>query len=88
VPISSTKSVVGHTMGASGAIELLAVLGAMRRQALPPTANLDDPDPECDLDYVPCKARPAKVDRALSQSFAFGGANSVLAFRRFEEAAS
>jgi len=85
VPVSSTKSVVGHTMGASGAIELLAVLGAFEHQALPPTANLDDPDPACDLDYVPCQPRPARVDHAVSQSFAFGGANSVLVLRRYEE---
>ena len=87
VPISSTKSVVGHTMGASGAIELVAVLGAFKHQTAPPTANLDDPDPECDLDYVPCEPRRAKIDCALSQSFAFGGANSVLALRRYEEPA-
>jgi len=85
VPISSTKSVVGHTMGASGAVELVTVLCALQRQIAPPTANLDDPDPECDLDFVPNEARPAKIDNVLTQSFAFGGANSVLAFRRFEE---
>ena len=87
VPISSTKSVIGHTMGASGALELVAVLGALRHQVAPPTAHLDDPDPECDLDYVPLEARPAKIDTVLSNSFAFGGANSVLVYRRVEESA-
>ena len=87
VPISSTKSVIGHTMGASGALELVAVLGALRAQTAPPTANLDDPDPECDLDYVPLEARPVKINVVLSNSFAFGGANSVMVFRRDEESA-
>jgi 3-oxoacyl-(acyl-carrier-protein) synthase len=87
VPISSTKSVVGHTMGASGAIELAAVLGAIRNQVAPPTANLDSPDPKCDLDFVPCSPKPARIECALSNSFAFGGANSVLVVRRMEESA-
>ena len=85
VLVSSTKSVIGHAMGASGALELAAVLGALERQVAPPTAHLDDADPECDLDFVPCEARAAKIDVALSNSFAFGGANSTLVFRRFEE---
>jgi len=84
VAISSTKSVIGHAMGASGALELIATILALRRQVLPPTVNLDEPDPECDLDYVPNVARPARIRTALSNSFAFGGSNAVLAVRAYE----
>jgi nodulation protein E len=80
--ISSTKSMVGHTMGASGAIELVATVLALRHQMAPPTINYTEPDPECDLDYVPNIARPMSIDAALSNSFAFGGLNAVLAVRR------
>lgn len=80
--ISSTKSVLGHALGASGALELPAVLGAFKHQVVPPTANLTDIDPRCDLDYVPCQPKPARVETAISSSFAFGGANSVLVLRR------
>jgi len=80
--ISSTKSMHGHMMGASGAIELLATLMAIERGIVPPTANYRQPDPECDLDYVPNQAREMKVDVAISNSFAFGGLNAVLAIRR------
>jgi nodulation protein E len=80
--ISSTKSMHGHMMGASGAIELLAALMAIERGIVPPTANYRQPDPECDLDYVPNQAREMKVDVAISNSFAFGGLNAVLAIRR------
>ena len=79
--ISSTKSMHGHALGASGALELVAVLGAMRDSIVPPTANLDQPDPACDLDYVPNTARAMPVAAALSNSFAFGGLNAVLALR-------
>ena len=79
--ISSTKSMHGHALGASGALELVAVLGAMRDSIIPPTANLDQPDPACDLDYVPNTARAMSVRTALSNSFAFGGLNAVLAIR-------
>ena len=72
----------GHMMGASGAIELLAALMAIERGIVPPTANYRQPDPECDLDYVPNQAREMKVDVAISNSFAFGGLNAVLAIRR------
>ena len=80
--ISSTKSMHGHMMGASGAIELIATLMAIERGIVPPTANYRQPDPECDLDYVPNQAREMKVDVAISNSFAFGGLNAVLAIRR------
>jgi nodulation protein E len=80
--VSSTKSMHGHALGASGALELVAVIGALRDGAVPPTANLDQPDPACDLDYVPNVARQMPVRAALSNSFAFGGLNAVLALRR------
>ena len=69
----------GHALGAAGALELVAVLGALRDGVLPPTLNLDRPDPDCDLDYVPNLPRIARVRAALSNSFAFGGLNAVLA---------
>jgi nodulation protein E len=77
--VSSTKSMHGHALGAAGALELVAVLGAIRDGVLPPTLNLDRPDPECDLDYVANQPRAARVRAALSNSFAFGGLNAVLA---------
>jgi nodulation protein E len=79
--VSSTKSMHGHALGASGALELVAVVGAMRDSVVPPTANLDKVDPACDLDYVPNVARPMPVRAALSNSFAFGGLNAVLAIK-------
>jgi nodulation protein E len=78
-PVSSTKSQHGHAMGASGAIEIASSLLALRDGFLPPTLNLDRPDPECDLDYVPHVPRDAKVERFLSNSFGFGGMNAVVA---------
>jgi nodulation protein E len=80
--VSSTKSVHGHALGASGALELVAVIGALRDGVVPPTANLDVPDPACDLDYVPNTARQMPLRAALSNSFAFGGLNAVLALKR------
>ncbi|HZP64780.1 MAG TPA: beta-ketoacyl-[acyl-carrier-protein] synthase family protein [Rudaea sp.] len=80
--VSSTKSVHGHVLGGAGAIELVAVIGALREGVLPPTANFLDPDPECDLDYVPNVAREKRVAAALSNSFAFGGLNAVVALKR------
>lgn len=80
--ISSTKSMHGHAMGASGAIELIATLLAMRHGFAPPTINYSEADPECDLDYVPNTARPLAIGAAISNSFAFGGLNAVLAVRR------
>ncbi len=77
--ISSTKSLHGHALGASGALELLATVLALRDGFVPPTANFMEPDPDCDLDYVPNQARQARLSFALSNSFAFGGHNAVLA---------
>lgn len=75
IPINSTKSMLGHLLGAAGAVELAATALQMDRGILHPTANLDNPDPQCDLDYIPVKARPAKVKCAISNSFGFGGHN-------------
>jgi nodulation protein E len=80
--ISSTKSMHGHTLGAAGAIEAVVTLLALRHGILPPTANFTECDPACDLDVIPNAARPASIEFALSNSFAFGGLNAVLAFRR------
>ena len=80
--ISSTKSMHGHAMGASGAIELAATLLAMRHNLVPPTANYSQPDPDCDLDITPNQARPRRIRAALTNSFAFGGLNAVLAIRQ------
>jgi len=80
--VSSTKSMHGHALGASGALELVAAIGALRDGVVPPTMNLDQPDPQCDLDYVPGTAREMPVRAVLSNSFAFGGLNAVLALRR------
>ena len=82
LPVSSTKSMHGHTLGAAGAIEAAATLLAMRHGLLPPTANYNEPDPACDLDVIPNTARAADVQYAVSNSFAFGGLNAVLVFRR------
>lgn len=85
LPVSSTKSMHGHTMGAAGAIEFVASLLAIKHQAIPPTINLDQPDPECDLDYVPNVGRKGvKVNTVMSNSFAFGGTNAVLVARKLE----
>jgi nodulation protein E len=81
VAVSSTKSMHGHALGAAGAIEAVATLLALVRGILPPTANYEEPDPQCDLDVIPNEARRAEVECALSNSFAFGGLNAVLAFR-------
>ena len=81
IPVSSTKSMHGHALGAAGAIEAVTTILAMREGLLPPTANFTEADPACDLDYIPNTARAASVGAALSNSFAFGGLNAVIAFR-------
>ena len=81
VPVSSTKSMVGHCLGAAGAIEALASVLALRDQFIPPTIHLEDPDPECDLDYVPGTGRAARLRSALSNSYGFGGNNTSLILR-------
>jgi nodulation protein E len=81
--VSSTKSMVGHALGAAGALELVATVLALRENIVPPTIGYLGPDPACDLDYVPNKARALSIDAALSNSFAFGGLNAVLAVKKF-----
>jgi 3-oxoacyl-[acyl-carrier-protein] synthase II len=83
VPISSTKSMTGHLLGGAGGLEAGISVLALRDQILPPTINLETPDPECDLDYVPNHARKASVEYALSNSFGFGGTNAALIFKRW-----
>ncbi|HEU0105624.1 MAG TPA: beta-ketoacyl-ACP synthase II [Vicinamibacteria bacterium] len=84
LPISSTKSMTGHLLGAAGGLEAGITALALRDQVLPPTINYETPDPECDLDIVPNEARRVKLDYALSNSFGFGGTNGALVFKRFE----
>jgi len=83
IPVSSTKSMIGHTLGAAGGIEAGVAVLSVRHGMLPPTINLTTPDPECDLDYVPNAAREARITVSLSNSMGFGGHNVVLAFRRY-----
>ncbi len=80
--MSSTKSQLGHLLGASGGVEAVITAMAIDRNLVPPTINLDSPDPECDLDYVPHKARDLKVGIAMSNSFGFGGHNATLVMRK------
>lgn len=84
IPVSSTKSMTGHMMGATGALESIICVQAIRKGMVPPTIHLNTPDPECDLDYVPNQARQVEVEVAVNNAFGFGGHNAVLAFRRFE----
>jgi len=84
IPVTSTKSMVGHCLGAAGAIEALASLLAIRHGFVPPTATLEEPDPECDLDYVPKASRSKILWTALSNSYGFGGNNTSLIVRGYE----
>ncbi|MCH7663717.1 MAG: beta-ketoacyl-ACP synthase II [Chloroflexi bacterium] len=83
VPISSTKSMIGHMLGASGAMEAMFCIKVLQDNILPPTINYENPDPECDLDYVPNKARKLSVEHVMSNSFGFGGHNATLILKSF-----
>jgi 3-oxoacyl-[acyl-carrier-protein] synthase II len=83
IPASSTKSMTGHLLGAAGGVEAVAAIKSVMEDKLPPTVNYEEPDPECDLDYVPNTARDAAVDIALSNNFGFGGTNASLIFKKY-----
>ena len=83
LPVSSTKSCTGHLLGAAGGVEAIFSILAIRDQVLPPTINLENPDPECDLDYVPNEARDAAITTVVTNSFGFGGTNGSLVFKAF-----
>ena len=83
--VSSTKSMTGHLLGAASGIEAVITVMVIDRGTIPPTINLENPDPECDLDYVPNEARQASVKAALSNSFGFGGVNASILFTRFDQ---
>jgi 3-oxoacyl-[acyl-carrier-protein] synthase II len=85
IPVSSTKSMMGHLLGAAGGVEAGLIALALRDQIIPPTANYEKPDPECDLDYVPSAARRIEIQYALSNSFGFGGTNAALLMKRYDE---
>jgi 3-oxoacyl-[acyl-carrier-protein] synthase II len=84
IAISSTKSMLGHMLGAAGGIEAVLTALSIRHRIAPPTINLDNPGAECDLDYVPNTARDMNIDVAISNSFGFGGTNGCLVFKRYE----
>ncbi|NIM03635.1 beta-ketoacyl-ACP synthase II [bacterium] len=83
IPISSNKSMIGHLLGAAGVVELIATILSIEREMIPPTINYEFPDPDCDLDYVPNKARPKKINVALSNSLGFGGHNATLVVKKY-----
>jgi 3-oxoacyl-[acyl-carrier-protein] synthase II len=83
LPVSSTKSMLGHLLGAAGAVEAIVCVMSLHDQVITPTINLDNPDPQCDLDYVPGTSRNVGLNAVLSNSFGFGGTNGSLIFKRF-----
>jgi len=84
IPVSSNKSMIGHLLGATGAVEFVATVQTIRNGVIPPTINYETPDPDCDLDYVPNQAREVGIKTAISNSFGFGGHNVCLCVRKFE----
>jgi 3-oxoacyl-[acyl-carrier-protein] synthase II len=85
IVVNSTKSMTGHLLGAAGGIEAIATILAIQNDLVPPTINLTNPDPECDLNYSALKATPVKINAAISNTFGFGGHNASLLFKKFEE---
>jgi 3-oxoacyl-(acyl-carrier-protein) synthase len=85
IPVSSIKSMTGHTLGAAGTLSAIAAIKAMHEGFIPPTINLDTPDPNCDLDYVPNEARRAEVKVAMANGFGFGGQNASIVLQKWEE---
>jgi 3-oxoacyl-[acyl-carrier-protein] synthase II len=83
--VSSNKSMIGHLLGAAGGVESVATVLTVYHGLIPPTINYEEPDPECDLDYVPNKARAARVETAITNSFGFGGTNATLVFRKYHD---
>jgi 3-oxoacyl-[acyl-carrier-protein] synthase II len=84
IPVTANKSMLGHMLGAAGGVEAIALVQSLREGIIPPTVHLDNPDPACDLDYVPHQARKAELNIGLSNSFGFGGHNAVIVIKRYE----